>query len=62
MTFQGEENDGINIVLIGGALFIFSVICGIGYAIYRLYRPSKPTEEPSISPGSPSDQKGKRIR
>ena len=41
MIFQGEENDGINIILIGAALFIISVICGMAYAVYRLYRRSR---------------------
>jgi hypothetical protein len=38
MMLQGEENDGINIVLLGGAAFIVFVICAFVFGIFRRYR------------------------
>ncbi len=38
MMIQGEENDGINIVLLGGAIVAVLLIGAIIYGAYRLYR------------------------
>jgi hypothetical protein len=36
---MGEDQDGINIVLIAGALFIILLFGGLGIALVRLARP-----------------------